>query len=135
VAFYRVKKNKLWIIKALDRGTRRVVAWVLGRRDAATFRRLYEKVQHLKDCLYYTGDWDAFAEILPGERHTKGKKHTIAIEQDNGNTRHYLGRLTRRSKIVSKTKEMVDASIRLNEYLRTEEGFSKYQNLFVSIVR
>jgi insertion element IS1 protein InsB len=70
---------------------------------------------------------------LPPERHTKGKKHTIAIEQDNSNTRHYLGRMTRRTKIVSRKKEMVDASIRLNEYLRTSEGFRKYQNLFVSM--
>lgn len=27
-------KNKRWIIKALDRGSRRCVAWVVGGRDA-----------------------------------------------------------------------------------------------------
>jgi insertion element IS1 protein InsB len=45
------------------------VAWVLGGRDAATFQRLYEKVKHLKGCMFYTDDWDAFAKVLPKERH------------------------------------------------------------------
>ncbi|MDR2570629.1 MAG: IS1 family transposase [Oscillospiraceae bacterium] len=80
---------------------RRTVAWVLGGRDSKTFRRLYDKVKHLKTCTFYTDDWDAFSKVLPSERHVIGKAHTIAIEQDNSNTRHYLGRFTRKSKIVS----------------------------------
>ena len=51
------QKNKLWIIKAVDRGTGRTVAWVTGGRDAKTFRRLYDKVKHLKSCVFYTDDW------------------------------------------------------------------------------
>jgi insertion element IS1 protein InsB len=111
------------------------VAWVLGRRDAATFRRLYAKVAHLTDCVFYTDDWDAFSEVLPPERHVIGKKHTIAIEQDNSNTRHYLGRMTRRTKIVSKKAAMVDASIKLWLHPTTPEGFEKYQQKLSSIYR
>ena len=55
------------------------MAWVLGRRDTATFRRLYDKVKHLTDCIFYTDNWDAFAEVLPPERHVIGKAHTIDI--------------------------------------------------------
>jgi insertion element IS1 protein InsB len=84
-------KNKLWIIKAIDRRTRRTVAWVLGNRDTATFRRLYEKIRHLKGCAFYADDWDACAKVLPSERHVIGKAHTIDIEHDNSNTRHHLG--------------------------------------------
>ena len=109
------------------------MAWVLGGRDAATFRRLYEKVQQVKDCVFYTDDWNAFGKVLPSERHIIGKARTITIEQNNSNTRHYLGRMTRRTKIVSKKEAMVDASLKLNNYLTTSEGFSKFQNLFVSM--
>jgi len=101
VAFYWFKKNKKWIIKALDRGSNRTVAWVTGNRDATTFRKLYEKVQHLKNCIFYTDNWDSFSEVLPPERHVIGKSHTVAIERDNSNTRHHLGRMARRTKIVS----------------------------------
>jgi len=90
----------------VDRASRRTVAWVVGGRDAATFQRLYDKVKHLTDCIFYTDDWKAFANVLPPERHVIGKAHTIMIEQDNGNTRHHLGRMTRRTKVVSKKEEI-----------------------------
>ena len=123
VAFHRVKKNKAWIIKALDRGTRRTVAWVLGRRDSATFRRLYEKVRHLKGCVFYTDAWGAFSEVLPPERHVVGKAHTVAIERDNSNTRHHPGRFTRRTKVVSQTGRMVDLTMRIWQAVTTTSLF------------
>jgi len=135
VAFCRFKKNKLWVLKAVDRGTRRTVAWVLGHRDTATFKKLYDKVKHLTNCIFYTDDWDAFAKVLPKERHIIGKKHTTAIEQDNSNTRHHLGRFTRRTKVVSKCDTMVDTSIKLWTNLTTPEGFTKIQTTALSIYK
>ena len=135
VAFPAFKKNKRWILKALDRNTRRTVAWVVGGRDAATFRKLYCKLEHLNDCHFYTDDWDAFAKVLPPERHVIGKKHTIAVEQDNSNTRHHLGRMTRRTKIVSQSEEMISLSMRLWHALTTPEIFTEYQSEFISIYK
>jgi IS1 family transposase len=54
VAFCRLKKNKLLLIKSIDRSTGRTVAWVLGNRDTATFQRLYYNVKHLTGCTFYT---------------------------------------------------------------------------------
>jgi IS1 family transposase len=59
------------------------VAWVLDGRDTATFRRLYDKVRHLTNCTFYTDNGEAFAKVLPSERHVIGKAHTIAVEHDN----------------------------------------------------
>ena len=106
---------------------------MVGGRDAATFRRLYDKVRHLTDCVFYTDDWDAFAKVLPRERHVIGKAHTITIEQDNSNTRHHLGRMTRRTKVVSKKAGMVDVSMKLWLALTTPSLFAQYQNTFLSI--
>jgi insertion element IS1 protein InsB len=133
MAFYRIKKNKLWVIKAIDRRTRRTVAWVLGRRDTATFRRLYDKVKHLKNCTFYTDDWDAFAKVLPSERYIIGKAHTIDIEYDNSNTRHHLGRFTRRTKVVSKKEFMVDLTLRIWHAVTTTNCFSLLQEKVSSI--
>jgi len=129
------QKNKLWIIKALDRTSRKTVAWVLGRRSAATFRRLYSKVSHLTECMFFTDDWPAFAKILPRERHVIGKSGTIAIEQDNSNTRHHIGRMTRTTKVVSKTVEMVDTTIKLWCALSVSETFDAFQQTAISIFR
>ena len=133
MAFHRVKKNKTWIIKAVDRSTGRTVARVIGSRDAATFQRLYDKVKHLTDCIFYTDDWDAFAKVLPTERRVIGKKHTVTIERDNSNTRHHLGRMTRRTKGVSKKNEMVDASMKLWNALTDPKVFRLYQSIFLSV--
>jgi insertion element IS1 protein InsB len=106
---------------------------VVGGRDAATFRRLYDKVKHLTECIFYTDDWDAFAKHLPPERHVIGKAPTITIEHDTSNTRHHLGRMTRRTKVVSKKPQMVYDSIKLWLALTTPALFQQYQVAFLSI--
>jgi insertion element IS1 protein InsB len=133
VAFSSKKTQKLWIIKAVDRSSRRTIAWVTGNRDAATFRRLYDKVKHLTHCIFYTDDWDAFAKVLPKERHVVGKSGTVTIERDNSNTRHHLGRMTRRTKVVSKQEYMVNTSLKLWCALTTTEIFQQFQKQFLSI--
>jgi IS1 family transposase len=96
---------------------------------------LYKKLEHLKDCIFYTDDWDAFAKVLPKDRHVIGKTGTVAIERDNSNTRHNLGRFTRRTKVVSKSETMVDLTIRLWINLRTTKLFERFQGVALSIYR
>ena len=78
--------------------------------------------------MFYTDDWDAFAEVLPAERHIIGKSGTHAIERDNSNTRHHLGRFTRRTKVVSKSPFMVDLTLRLWSALTQPDIFKQWQN-------
>jgi insertion element IS1 protein InsB len=102
----------------------------LGARQSkasATFRRLYDKVKHLTQCTFYTDAWEAFAKVLPAERHVIGKEHTGCIERDNSNTRHHLGRFTRKTKVVSKCKEMVEYSLRIWHAVTTTELFNTLQ--------
>lgn len=135
MALYRSKKNKLWLIKAVDRATHQTIAWVIGSRNIKTFKRLYEKLKHLKDCIFYTDNWDAFSAVLPAERHVIGKAHTYIIEGNNSHTRHHLGRFTRRTKIVSKSENMVDLTIKLWVALSTPFWFEHFQNIALSIHR
>jgi insertion element IS1 protein InsB len=109
------------------------VAWVLGGRDTATFRRLYNKVKHLKNCTFYTDNWDAFIKVLPPERHIIGKMHTVDIERDNSNTRHHLGRFTRRTKVVSQKEAMVDLTLKLWHALTDDSVFRQFQTVAMSI--
>lgn len=108
---------------------------MLGRRDVKTFKRLYEKLKHLKNCIFYTDNWAAFSAVLPAERHVIGKAHTYIIENNNSNTRHHLGRFTRRIKVVSKSEHMVDITIRLLVALPTPFWFNHLQNIALSIYR
>jgi len=49
---------------------------------------------------YYTDSWDVYKKIIPLEKLTQNKKYTIGIEQNNSNVRHYLARMTRRTKSI-----------------------------------
>jgi IS1 family transposase len=89
----------------------------------------------LANCTFYTDNWDAFAEILPAERHVIGKKGTVTIERDNSNTRHHLGRFTRRTKVVSKSEHMVDLTIRLWRALNNPKVFAEWQSKMLYIFR
>ena len=126
------KKNRRWIWKALDRHSRRCIAWVVGHRDAATFQQLYDKLKHLK-AHYFTDGWEVYRQMVPTHAHTMGKAHTVAIERDNSNTRHYLARMTRRTKMVSKSEVMVDLSLRIQYYLSIPEHYKLWQQKALSI--
>ena len=132
MALYPRKKRKVWIWKALDHITKKPIAWVVGNRNAKTFRKLFDKVKHL-NARYYTDDWEVYQKVLPKQKHVIGKQYTVAIERDNSNTRHYLARMTRRTKVVSKTIEMVDITMRIHHFLAIPENYQTLQNIILAI--
>ena len=69
----------------------------LGRRDAATFRRLYDRLKGAGR-VYFTDDWPAYSAVLPAAQHVIGKTDTHTIGRNNANRRHYMARMTRRGK-------------------------------------
>lgn len=85
--------------------------------------------------MFYTDDWEAFAKVLPKKRHVIGKAHTVDIEHDNSNTRHHLGRFTRRTKVVSKKEARVDLTLRIWHAVTTTNLFQQLQNTAISIFR
>ena len=111
--FLKKKRNKLWVWKARDRASGRVVDWECGGRDADTLSRLLERVERWKPRLYCTDDWAAYGELIPQGRLFVGKEETHGIERDHSRQRHWLARFRRRTCVVSRAKRMVDASIAL----------------------
>jgi len=85
--------------------------------------------------MFYTDSWDAFAEVLPPERHVIGKTGTDTVERNNSNTRHHLGRFTRRTKVVSKSPAMVELSLKLWCALTDAHTFTIWQKRALSIFR
>ena len=53
--------KKTWILKAVDRSSRRTITWVIGGGEAQTFARRYNKVNHLTDGIFDTDDWEVSA--------------------------------------------------------------------------
>ena len=111
--YLKRKTNKLWIWKAWDRASGRLVDWECGGRDRATLDKLLARVKRWDPRLYCTDDWAAYQEAIPQGRLYVGKDETHGLERNHARQRHWLARFRRRSIVVSKAKRMVDASIAL----------------------
>ncbi|WP_414437814.1 IS1 family transposase [Candidatus Bealeia paramacronuclearis] len=110
----------------------RVISWTLGRRDDRTAKSLIDEIG-TRDLTFITDDWEGFHRLIPEHQLFTGKDLTYPIEQDNSNTRHYLARFRRRSKVTSRSHEMVDLSLLLLYHLSNPEVFKKYLDSFLSI--
>ena len=107
------KSCKLWVWKAWDRATGRLIDWELGGRDAATLGRLLERLKRWGVRLYCADGWVAYAELVPPGRLFVVEEETHGIERDHARQRHWLARFRRRSIVVSRALRMVEASIAL----------------------
>ena len=68
------QKNKRWIHKAVLVKQAKPLPGLSVVVMLIPFRRLFDKVKHLNDCQYYTDNWEAFAKVLPAERHHIGNQ-------------------------------------------------------------
>ena len=104
----------------------------MGDRSEKTCRQLIDKIG-LEGKSFLTDDWEAYHKIIPAEQLFTGKDLTFPIEQDNSDVRHHLARMTRRTKVVSKSEAMVDASLKLVNYFRCKENVATIAQNFKSI--
>ena len=105
---------------------------MVGKRDAKTFRKLW-KIIRRDNCIYYTDDWSVYSKVIPSDQHIVGKQHTFLIESNNSNTRHRIARMTRKTKVVSKSEEAVDLTMKLWVHFEDSNNFLKEQSNFISI--
>ena len=112
------KKRKVWLWLAVERASRRIVAWVTGQRGAATARRLWRALprRYRRRCWYFTDDWKAYVGVLPRWQHRpcpKGSGGTSIVEAVNCSLRHRCGVLVRKSCSFSKSLEMHEVRIKI----------------------
>ena len=116
--FVGQKRRKVWLWLAVERASRRVVAWVLGRRDAATAQRLWQALpgRYRRHCWYFTDLLPAYVDVLPRWQHRrcpKGSGGTSIVEALNCSLRQRCGVLVRRSCSFSKKLSMHTARIKI----------------------
>ncbi|WP_315861544.1 IS1 family transposase [[Leptolyngbya] sp. PCC 7376] len=129
--FIQGEKNKLWVWKAYDRNTGRLIDWELGSRDSRTLGHLLERFSQWQITVYCTDNWKPYQQLLenhPDAFHVISKKETIAIERNNSDNRHWFARFHRRTKVVSKSKHMVDLSMALFAKFRVNGSIELLRN-------
>ena len=112
-SFVQKKKNQRWTWLAITSSTRRIGAFVNGRRTDKNCAKLIEKYQTSQIKEFVSDDWQAYSKVIPAHRHYIGKDRTQRIERVNLNFRTHLKRLHRKGIGFSKSEEMHDAVIKL----------------------
>jgi insertion element IS1 protein InsB len=116
-SFVLKKSRKRWIWIALGRGTRQVVAFVIGDRSEATCRKLWERIPAAYRAAHcFTDFWEAYQNVIPEDQHTAcGKESglTAHVERWNNTLRQRLARFVRKTLSFSKSDRMHEICLRL----------------------
>ncbi len=107
-------------------------AWVPGQRDDPTCQQLLEKIG-TGGRVFLTDDREGYQRCVPAAQLFTGKYSSFGIAQDNRTIWHHLARFRRRSQVNSRSRQMVDLSLRLLHHLREPANFLRYQQVALSI--
>jgi insertion element IS1 protein InsB len=98
------KTNKIWLIYAYERGSGEIVAYVWGKRDLKTAKKLRKRLKELGITYEYAAidEWESFVTAFREDEELVGKEYTVGIEGDNCRLRHRIRRVFRRTCCFSK---------------------------------
>jgi insertion element IS1 protein InsB len=111
--YLKTKQQKLWLWKALEPESGKLLDWECGGRDKKTLQKMVDRLAHFNVKVYCTDKLATYASVIPQNQLVQSKAGTHAIERNHCRQRHWFGRFKRRSIIVSKSKEMVDLTMAL----------------------
>ena len=107
------KDHPRWLWHAIDRETRKVLAYVFGARKDRVFLELKCLLEPFGIKRFYTDDWGAYERNLDAKRHITGKDNTQKIERKHLTLRTRIKRLARKTICFSKKEQMHDIVIGL----------------------
>lgn len=82
-SFIGKKEEQRWLWYAIEKDSKKILAYVLGKRDDDAFLELKKLLEPFSISHFYTDNWGSYDRNLPAESHTIGKKHTQQIERKN----------------------------------------------------
>lgn len=120
--YIKNKANLYWVVYAIDRETRVVVDFKVGKRNNKTLKRVIDTLLLSKAKKIYTDKLKQYRYLIPDELHDTTQYKTNRIERKNLSVRTHLKRLSRRTICFSKSKSMLEACLRL--YFTTTDSFT-----------
>lgn len=110
------KKKHLWVIWAINRKTRMVIDFVIGKRTKETVNKLVAKLKLLNPRQIRTDEWPGYKSLfsdIPAEIHKPGRRITNRIERQGATVRNSIKRLNRKTISFSKSPAMLEALLLL----------------------
>ena len=83
-----MKKYPIWIWKAIEHNTQRLLGWYCGARSSKTLMEFFDKFNLWRAKRVYSDNYACYSEVVGDRRLRQGKKNTYKIEQNNALQRH-----------------------------------------------
>jgi insertion element IS1 protein InsB len=107
------KEDEYWVAYALDRRTRSVVDFVVGKRTKATLKELIDRLLHLNPKIIRTDKLTLYEHLIPKQLHRRGATVINRIERKNLSIRTHLKRLSRRTICFNRSLQMLESCLRI----------------------
>lgn len=112
-SFIGSKRNVTWITYAIERETKQVIDFFVGRKAKETIKPLIDKILLLKPTRIYTDRLNIYPGLIPKEIHKVFKYCTNTIERNNLTIRTHIKRLNRKTICFSKNKNYLEAHLKI----------------------
>lgn len=111
--FIQKKENFTWITYAIERETKTVIDFFVGRKTSENIRPLINKLLLLRPIRIYTDRLNIYPTLIPKEIHKRFQYCTNKIERMNLTLRIHIKRLSRRTICFTKDKRYLEAHLRI----------------------
>lgn len=107
------KKKLYWIVYAIEKETRSVVDFAIGRRTNKTLRKITDRLLLSSASKVYTDKLLNYKYLIPSSIHSTKYRGTNYIERNHLTIRTHLKRLNRRSICYSKSAVLLSACLKI----------------------
>jgi insertion element IS1 protein InsB len=111
--YIKRKENEYWVAYAIDRRTRLVVDFIVGKRTKATLKELIDSLLRLNPKVIRTDKLTIYEYLIPKKLHRRGATLINRIERKNLSIRTHLKRLSRRTICFSRSLKMLESCLRI----------------------
>ena len=107
------KENEYWVAYTIDRRTRSVVDFIVGKRTKATLKELIDRLFYMNPEIIRTDKLTLYEHLIPRELHRRGATVINRIERKNLSIRRHLKRLSQRTICFSRSLNMLESCLRI----------------------
>jgi len=111
--FIGSKSHETWITYSFDRKNKKVIDFKVGARTKENLQKITDGVLLMSPKKICTDGLNSYKSLIPESLHRVGLPNTRHIERFNLNLRTHLKRLSRKTICFSKSKEMLEACLKI----------------------
>jgi len=111
--FIRKKKNLMWLVYAIDRETKQVANFYIGRRNNRTLNAVVQTLSNSNPIKIFTDKLKNYKYLVPKNLHSVKRFSTNHIERKNLDIRNSLKRFSRRTLCFSRSLLVCFAVMRM----------------------